>query len=87
MICRKSIRKLVLARCDRKMNRILNFIQMFLFLHLDELTLIVKDEMDRNTNLSKDLQKLRQATAAIETTQNGQNQENVSADFFFFFYQ
>lgn len=37
--------------------------------------------MDRNTNLSKDLQRLRHATAVIETVQSGQNLESVSEFF------
>lgn len=45
---------------------------------LDELTQIVKEEMDRNTSLSKDLQRLRLATNAIETVQSGKGNEKVS---------
>lgn len=48
----------------------------------DELTQIVKDEMDRNMNLSKDLQMLRTATAAIETVQNDKNHEQVCVLFY-----
>lgn len=44
----------------------------------DELTQIVKDEMDRNTNLSKDLQRLRYATNSMATVQSAKGNENVS---------
>lgn len=43
----------------------------------DELTQIVKEEMDRNSSLSRDLQAIRSATNTIESVQTGKLQEKV----------
>lgn len=43
----------------------------------DELTQIVKEEMDRNSSLSRDLQAIRSATNTIESVQTEKLQEKV----------
>lgn len=54
-----------------------------IFFNLDELTQIVNDEINKNANLSKDLQTLKNATSTIETVQKENYQEKVFSKLYF----